>query len=554
LSDPRADEGTSVESDPLPARPLGTYALRGWFRTTDRCQPGLYLQFHGWLGQRIQETHVRADGPTDGWVELQVTGVAPAEAATVSALLYGRFGDVGTFDVDALQLAVTGGREPGSMGIPPAELGKKDAMDIGDRRELFIDAALIDGLSGSARRQLHRPERQNIAIALDQPWEGISSAYLTVFRDESGVHLYYRGSDAKPNHQVTCVADSPDGISFSRPNLGLHEFAGSKANNIVWTADGSHNFAPFYDTRPGCPADQRYKAVGGGLSAFASPDGRTWRLLQEEKILTKGAFDSQNLAFWDAARGKYACYFRTFRDGVRAIEVAWSDDFLHWSEAQPLTYGDAPAEHLYTNAITPYPRAPHLLIGLPARFVPGRKKIAEHPVDGVSDALVMASRDGIAFERWREAFILPGPDPQNWTDRNIYPAWGMIQTSPTELSLYWTEHYRHDPMLVRRGTLRLDGFVSVRADSDGGELLTRPVTFQGRRLLLNYATSAVGAVRVVVCDEAGNALPGYGLGDQAPLFGDELEAEVRWRGGSDVTALAGRPVRLRIQLLDARCV
>jgi len=551
LADPRADEGTAVESARQPARPGGGYLLTGWFRTADKCQPGLYLQFHDWLGQRIQETHIRAEGPTDGWVKLEVSGTAPNDAAEVSALLYGFFGDVGTFDVDALQLAVTGGREPGSMGIPRAEPGEKDTMDIADRRELFVDAELIDGLSGSARRQLHRPQRQNIAITLDQPWEGITSAYLTVFRDESGVHLCYRGSDSKPNHQVTCIADSPDGVAFSRPDLGLYEFAGSKANNIIWTADGSHNFAPFYDERPGCPADQRYKAVGGGLSAFCSADGRVWRLMQDEKILTKGAFDSQNLAFWDPARGQYACYFRTFRDGVRSIEVCWSDDFLHWTEAQPLTYGDAPAEHLYTNAITPYVRAPHLLIGLPARFVPGRKKILEHPYEGVSDALLMSSRDGVAFERWREGFILPGPDPQNWTDRNIYPAWGMIQTSETELSLYWTEHYRHDPMLVRRGTLRLDGFVSVRADADGGELLTRPVIFQGNRLHLNYATSATGMVRVALCDEAGEPLPGYGFGDQVPLFGDEIEASLSWRDGPDVSRLVGQPIRLRVQLVDA---
>lgn len=551
ITDPRPDDGTAVESTHQPARPGGAYTLTGWYRTADRCQPGLYLQFHDWLGRRVQETHVRAEGPTTGWVALTVTGTAPADAATVSALLYGFSADVGTFDVDALSLTVTGGSDPGSLGIAAATPGGKATMDIADHRELFIDDTLLDGTSGSARRRLHHPQRQNIVMALDQPWEGITSAYLTVFRDESGVHLYYRGSDSQPHHQVTCVADSPDGITFSRPHLGLYEFAGSKANNIVWTAEGNHNFAPFHDTRPGCPADQRYKAVGGGLSAFASADGRVWRLMQEEKILTKGAFDSQNLAFWDSARGQYACYFRTFRDGVRSIEVCWSDDFLHWTEAQPLTYGEAPPEHLYTNGITPYFRAPQILLGLPARFVPSRKKIMSHPHEGVSDALLMSSRDGVAFERWREGFILPGPDPQNWTDRNIYPAWGMVQTSETELSLYWTEHYRHDPMLVRRGTLRLDGFVSLRAEADGGEVLTRPLTFQGRRLYLNYATSAMGMVRVALCDKDGVALPGYGFGDQVPLFGDEIEAALSWRNGPDVGALAGQPVRLRVQLVDA---
>ena len=551
VEDPAKDEGTAVESAHQPARPQGTYTLTGWFRTSDPCQPGLYLQFHDLLGQRIQETHVRADGPTDGWVQLTVTGVAPVYAAAVSVLVYGYISDVGAFEVDNLALSVEGGREPGSTGIAAAETGDKGTMDIGDRRELFIDDTLIDGLSGSARRRLHHPQRQNIVLTLDEAWEGPTSAYLTVMRDDAGVHLYYRGSNMKPDHQVTCVADSPDGITFARPKLGLVAYDGSTDNNIVWNREGSHNLAPFLDTNPAAKPEEQYKAVGDGLLAFASPDGRQWHLMQEEKLPIEGAFDSQNLAFWDSARGKYACYFRTFRDGVRSVEVCWSDDFLHWTAAQPLTYGDVPPEHLYTNAIAPYPRAPHLLVGLPARFIPNRQKIPEHPNPGVSDALLMASRDGVAFERWREGYILPGPDPQNWTDRNIYPAWGIIQTSPTEYSLYWTEHYRHDPMVVRRGTIRLDGFVSVRADMDGGELLTRPLTFNGGQLSINYATSAAGTIRIALCDEAGKALPGFGLGDMQPLFGDEIEHGVTWKDGSDTSSLAGKPVRLRVQLIDA---
>ncbi len=84
-----------------------------------------------------------------------------------------------------------------------------------------------------------------------------------------------------------------------------------------------------------------------------------------------------------------------------------SDDFVHWSEPQWIDFGAASPEHLYTNQITPYHRAPHILVGFPKRFMPGRATV-EHDYNGVSDGVFMSSRDGLHFKRWTEAFIRPG--------------------------------------------------------------------------------------------------------------------------------------------------
>jgi hypothetical protein len=163
----------------------------------------------------------------------------------------------------------------------------------------------------------------------------------------------------------------------------------------------------------------------------------------------------------------------------------------------------------------------------------------------------MSSRDGLSFERWEEAFIRAGAEPEVWTDRNNYPAWGMIETAPGELSVYWTEHYRHPTMRLRRGTIRTDGFVSLHAGGDPGEVLTRPLIFSGDRLVVNYATDAVGWLRFELCEADGTPIEGFSLADSELLFGNEIEHEVSWRGGGDVSALAGRPVRLRVRLENA---
>ncbi len=446
---------------------------------------------------------------------------------------------------------------------PRARPAGKPAVAIGTRRELFVDEFILDGLAGSATRQLCRPVPQNIAFLADQPWEGATAGYYALVRDGGRVLLYYSARPDRVRHdesrdQYTGVAESPDGIEFTRIETGLVPFQGSLRNNLVFQGTPSHNFTPFLDENPAAAPDARFKSVayhteGKGLGAFGSPDGIHWRALTERRTITQGSFDSQNTAFWDPNRGCYVCYCRDNSTGVRRIMRSISEDFLRWSDPEPVRFQDARNEHMYTNGIRPYFRAPHIYLGVPARFVPHRQKIAEHSTGGISDAVLIAGRDGCAFERWEEGFLRPGPEPEVWTDRNNYPAWGLVQTSPTELSLYWSEHYRHPGNRLRRGVLRIDGFAALHAAADElGEALTRPLVFTGARLVVNYATSAIGSLRFALCDEAGKALAGFDLADSEVLFGNEIGHEVVWRGGASPGALAGRPVRLRIRMQDAQ--
>jgi len=435
----------------------------------------------------------------------------------------------------------------------PLTQGAIPVLGLGSRLELFVDDYLIDTMNG-LRQELHPPIPREIALTFDAPWEGPTTCYATVFRDDDRCRLCYRGSNHEgPDfHQVTCYAESPDGLHFARPNLGLFEWNGSKENNIVWRSPGEHNFAPFLDANPACKPAERHKALAGGpLIALASPDAIHWQMMQKEPVITEGAFDSDNLAFWGTVRGEYVCYLRDFAEGVRTIRRATSLDFVHWTGPEWLDYGDAPKEQLYTNAITPYFRAPHLYFGFPKRFVPERKAVPEHPFEGLSDGVFMCSRDGLHFRRYLEAFIRPGLDRSNWTERNMMPATGLIATSPEEISIYWVENYRHDTCRLRRGTIRTDGFVSVHADYSGAELVTKPLTFSGKQLVINYSTSAVGSVRVELQDDSGQAIPGFALADCPEVYGDEIEHVMVWRAGSDLSALAGKPVRLRFAMRDA---
>ena len=440
-----------------------------------------------------------------------------------------------------------------------------EPINIGSRLELFVDDYLIETMT-TAVLELNHPTPRELSMVYDKPWEGNDCTYHTVFGDGELYRMYYRGNtwDAKTGKKTgerVCYAESRDGIQWTRPELGIVEFDGSKKNNLIWSGFGSHNFAPFKDPNPKCKPEEKYKALAGSgkLKAFKSPDGVHWSLMQDGPVITKGAFDSQNLGFWDSARGRYVDFHRMGRDGYRDIMTCTSDDFIHWSEPVFLEYPGSPKEHLYTNQITPYYRAPHIFLGFPKRFLPSRTVIANHR-PGVSDGVLMTSRDGLHFHRWGEAFIRPGLQRERWGHRNNLTAWGIVTTkseipgAPDELSIYSTENYNFavtEPSRLRRFTLRVDGFVSVRAPLAGGEMVTKPIVFEGKELGINFSTSAAGSIRVEIQDAEGQPIPGYGLVESVEIFGDQLERVVAWKGGSDVGPLAGKPVRLRFVIKDA---
>jgi len=447
------------------------------------------------------------------------------------------------------------------VGLVSAAQGQ-ETIDLADRWELFLDDYVIERLEGEIALRLHRPVAREVVLVHDAPWEGSTCGYHTVFQDEGICRMYYRGwghggpKNKQLHPAVVCYAESRDGITWRKPKLGLVEFDGSKVNNIILEGFGTHNFVPFKDTNPACPAEARYKAVAQGdgdghsvLFAFQSSDGIHWQRLGDEPIITDGAFDSQNLVFWDSVRGQYRAYFRDFRDGVRDIKTATSDDFRHWTEGVWLDYGDAPKEHLYTNQIQPYYRSAHLFVGFPTRFIPDRGALTE--------GLFMSSRDGVHFHRWGEAIIRPGQNRDKWHNRSNYIWLGMIETASTlpggapELSIFSNEGYYEGPSVqTRRYTYRIDGFVSLGATYRGGQMITKPLTVKGDQLAINVSTSAAGSVNVEIQDAAGEPLDGYDLAACNEIYGDEIERVVTW-SGNDLVDVPPGPIRLHFVLHDA---
>jgi hypothetical protein len=119
------------------------------------------------------------------------------------------------------------------------------------------------------------------------------------------------------------------------------------------------------------------------------------------------------------------------------------------------------------------------------------------------------------------------------------------------MSLYVQHDYAQPTAHLRRYSMRLDGFVSVRAPYEGGRMTTRPFIFAGEKLLLNFSTSAAGSIRVEIQDADGTPIPGYSAAEARELIGNYIEHPASWKKGADVSALAGRPIRLHFMMKDA---
>lgn len=432
------------------------------------------------------------------------------------------------------------------LGSDISSVHSAEPVEIGNRRELFIDGYLIDQMTDGVSQQLIRPEPKEVVFVTDEPWEGNTSGYYTVFQENGISRMIYRGwqhdEKKKAAHkEVTCYAESQDGIHWTKPKLGLFEWNGSKENNIVWLGPGTHNFTAFRDDNPDTPPEARYKAFGGGrggLLPFQSPDCKHWKLMQQKPVITNGAFDSQNLAFWDADRKEYRAYWRYFGNGVRSIRTATSQDFLHWENEADLSYTKGtPREHLYTNAIQKYVRAPHLFLGFPTRYEPKSQQV---------EPILMTSRDGVTFHRSLDP-VIPRTAPKDRNhNRSNYMVWGMLQLpgKPNEISVYGTEnYYEPSPGRVRRFVYRVDGFVALRGNKNGGTMTTKPLSHKGNQLRMNYQVRPGGRLMVEALNTQGET-----IGKSQPITGDAVDEPVKW---DQDPGLDSGVVQLRLHLKDA---
>lgn len=427
-------------------------------------------------------------------------------------------------------------------------------------KRLVLDARVIERVEGlrlvpgKVEKDPHNPLFQ-----ADQPWENsLNNLYPNVVYDEEAgrYKLWYKCvladaeaiakmSPPRTVHKVgwyLCYATSADGVHWEKPELGLHSFGGSKRNNIV--ARDTPNAGVFRDEHEANPA-RLYKMVfdvgPAQMRVSFSPDGIHWSAPQTPAGLPRCG-DTHNNAFWDPA-GHYTLFTRVFL-GERLVYRSRSDDFLHWATPQ-LALRSTPQEGKQRQAycMGVFPEA-EMYLGLVMMYNAG--------TDRTVDCELATSVDSCSWQRpWPGTAFIPRGKPGSYDAGCIYAQAGSPRVVDGQRLIFYG-----GSLAVHRGwkrncllclaRLRADGFAGYRPvpGSHEGVLLTRPLPVSGAPLSIS-ADATGGRIRVSVVDGDGFSSDRCG-----PIVGNVTDARVQWNG-RELSALAGRNVRLKFEIRDA---
>ena len=424
-------------------------------------------------------------------------------------------------------------------------------------RYVLLDSRLID-LLDNARLALGSIKKHpaNPLFREDKPWEPrFDNLYANVLYDDQDklykcwyspflvdkaasetaradrARMPYRPSSREMG---VCYAVSKDGLAWEKPALGIEEFQGSKANNLV--VRGPHGAGVFRDDRES-DRQRRYKMFYQGMAVRFSPDGLHWSdAVPCREIEARG--DTHNNAFWSPELSKYVGITRLFF-GQRIVGRTESPDFVHWMRAAEVLRGDKQNQ---TYAM-PVFRYGDVYLGLVM--------------------ILCRKNDRVHCE------LTWSPDTVRW--KRIEPGKPLISTSETQGAYDWGCVYAAAVPILRDGEIRLyyggsngphggwrDGFfclATLRPDGFAGyepvaparpaAIVTRPVVCPGKPLHIT-ADAAGGSVRVALLDA--DSRP---LAISEPISGDVTDQPVGLP--QDVIAAhTGKNVRLRIEITRAK--
>lgn len=462
----------------------------------------------------------------------------------------------------AFLLAALAGALPAQVAAPPAAPIVLDRLPL-----LLVDDAAIAASHGLVRTFHGAQTRRAPVLEPDQPWEGQRVyTYGSVHRDATTGHfrLWYMA------HSRVLHATSADGVTWTKTVARLHEFEGSRENNIV--ATGFHAPAVVDDAFERDPA-KRFKLLGntgGKFHGAYSADGLVWHRYAKDPLF-EGS-DTSTLA-QDPRTGEYLAYFKRRSDQVpgRVVWLTRSRDFEHWSEPRLVFHADAEDDRwvtrpeqrteIYNMSVVPHAAG---FVGFPTMFRVMHRIPRSEPVpgsrsrdDGPIDVQLVTSRDG---ETWARSYprisVIPRGAP------GTYDGGALLGVSTTAVHagdetwmLYTAINTGHGGTLppkrltIGRATWRRHGFASLDAGPMGGRLETAPMQVRSGRLVVN-ADASRGHLRIGLREADGQAIPGFGLDDFEPLRSDATRAEARWKSGAAIPS--DRPIRVVIELQDCR--
>jgi len=482
-------------------------------------------------------------------------------------------------------------------GVPALRCARsaesQDIPDISNASQLFVDLERVEKLE-SITHDFHAAEKHpaNPVLRKEKPWEELYRVVGSVIFDseEKTFKVWYLGQGRSTGvnqagrqtyrHNL-CYATSHDGVLWIRPELGLHEFAGSKKNNIV-IGDAYHDGQDHWESVLKDPLDsdpsRRYKGLGWssfdpnnagwcqtsgscGIYTMTSPDGLHWTHSAEPIFHYRPRAGRDDLGpvgdahgmMIDTLRNRYVAFLR--RLPHRAASV--SEDFVHWTQPKICLRA---REGEVNNTI--YDSTGFVYGDQYLGYLCYFQRDRQNPLLWLE---LITSRDGLSWRRVPSAEPLIGLGEVGEFDRftNMIIGGPPVRMGDRLYLYYRGTAVRHSPYDgndntgksfpggMGLATLRVDGFASLAASYDGGQVTTKLFRCGGGRLEVN-AKADFGRLRVAALDEQGQPVAGFTDNECQLIEQDGVQLPVRWGDHVNLKALKGRPIRLRFHLENAR--
>lgn len=433
---------------------------------------------------------------------------------------------------------------------------------------LFADDSGIADKTGVTRTVHPAKTRKEPVLEPDQPWEGQRVyIYGSVAADEptGQLRMWYM---AAPNYVLHAI--STDGVRWIKQPLGLHDYKGSTANNIVHRL---HSPSVLFDIREQDPA-KRWKMAGAGYDTAWSADGLRWTPDPENPVIEHWPGGDTITLARHPETGEYLAYHKRYVKirglGRRTVWLARSPDFRKWTSPKMVFTADEtddawavkPDQRTEVYNLSVYPHAAGF-VGLPTMFrvtsvIPKSEAapLKKSPHDGPIEVQLVTSVDGVLWQRSEPRLpVIPRGAPGTFDGGAILGVSSTATHFGDQTWVYYTAmtttHGAPIPpkrMSIGRAEWRRHGFVSLDAEGQG-QVETKPLRLAAPSLVIN-ADADGGELRAALLEADGRPIPGFTLEDSLSLQSDATRWNARWKSGS--AAPTDRPVRVLLKMNHCR--
>jgi len=387
--------------------------------------------------------------------------------------------------------------------------------------------------------------------------------------DDESLELIKRGkgfSGLRPAY-----AESPDGIHWTKPELGLVEHSGNRNNNLVGVNPpetcGIHVIVIHEEDEP--DSTRHFKMLltvaahlgdtkGSSTVTLFSEDGLTWHsptklrftngfLLEEDLILPVinfeqgGVFKRNGMYYMPGQQFSPSVWQPDGSDVGRVMVTLRSPDLIHWEECTALGFIRGTAIGKPGNVSRD--EEAHLASSIWNR---GTSKIgvyglwhgAEKWQDRGLDLGLMIGNDGLHFrEPKRDYVLIPVGDEGAWDAGGLLQGQGFFNIGD-ETRIYYGSWNLTKPSYPPRGgigmvTLRRDGFgyLSQKNAGKGGKLETTEIRSINKNMSVSINVENVSEkapLTVELLDNKAQPIPNYSGEQAGKISADGVHQSVVW--------------------------